>query len=481
MDTIRSLNKKYLLIPKVLFFSIAMLFYTLHTFKSVFAKDKFGVSESAVGTGFGVLMFITFFTNIYIGSLNDKWGASKWFLIVFLCLSAFFFQLFFFTEYVENIIPGVFWFNMLFYLGANLCTTPLMDKVILEYLSKIPNIGAKTYGTQRLWGTVGYAVCNYVVEFIVTDSKNEATQWTNLRIYNLLVALATVGMCFYFINWDTSRRETGRQDMWKSFKELITNWDYMFFIFIILLNGLTRASMTIFLTIYWKDVIKMKPFDLSGFPGVISGPLSIFNNNTTSTANLFGILFEIVTFFTAQTIIEHLGYFWPLFLAQGAQMLRFVFYWMLPYDSDYSYAAVCGIELFKGLNFGLTHCSAVQLAQRLCPPHLKSTSQMVYQGTFTGLGSVLAGLICSVVFSGDTMKNKNLPRSKRASVFNVFFIVNMLFTALTLGLFFYMYGIVENVLFNRENAEKKLEMYSEKEQEEKKKEQNLNKNLIENK
>ncbi|WUR04252.1 hexose transporter [Vairimorpha necatrix] len=481
MDTIRSLNRKYLLIPKVFFFSIAMLFYTLHTFKSVFAKDKFKVSESAVGTGFGTLMFITFFTNIYIGSLNDKWGMSKWFLILFLTLSSIFFQLFFFLNLTGGFSSVLFWINMLFYLGANLCTTPLMDKIVLEYLSKIPNIGANTYGTQRLWGTVGYAVCNYVVEYIVTDSKNEATQWTNLRVYNILVALITVGLCYYLINWDTTRRETARNDMWKSFKELLFNWDYMFFIFIILLNGLTRASMTIFLTVYWKDVVKMKPYDLKNYPGVVSGPLSIFNKNTTSTANMFGIIFEIVTFFTAKGIIERIGYFWPLFLAQGAQMVRFVLYWMLPYDSDYSYAAVCGIELFKGINFGLTHCSAVQLAQKLCPPHLKATSQMVYQGTFTGLGSVLAGLICSVVFSGDTMKDKNIPRSERARVFNVFFIVNMVFTALTLLLFFYMYGIVENVLFNSENAEKKLEMYDEKNMEETKKKQIVDKNVVENK
>jgi hypothetical protein len=42
----------------------------------------------------------------------------------------------------------------------------------------------------------------------------------------------------------------------------------------------------------------------------------------------------------------------------------------------------------------------------------------------------------------------------------------MVFTGLTLLLFFYMYGIVENVLFDNENAQKKLDMYVEKEQEE---------------
>ncbi|KAK6089327.1 hypothetical protein P3W45_001650 [Vairimorpha bombi] len=481
MEHLRSLSRKYLLVPKVLFFSTAMLFYTLHTFKSVFAKDKFGVSESAVGTGFGFLMFITFFTNIYFGALNDKWGASKWFLIIFLCLSTLFFQLFFFTQYVEDYIPGVFWMNMSLYLGSNLCTTPLMDKIVLEYLNKIPNIGARTYGTQRLWGTIGYGVCNYLVEFIVTDKKNEATNWTGLKMYNLVTACITIGLCYYLINWDTQRREQGRTDMFKSFKELLFNWDYMFFIFIILLNGLTRASMTIFLTIYWKDVVKMKPYDLSGLPGLISGPLNIINKNTTSTANLFGVLFEIVIFFVSKDIIGSIGFFWPLFLAQGAQMLRFVLYWMLPYNSPYSYAAVCGIEVLKGVNFGLTHCSAVHLATKLCPPHLKATSQMVYQGTFTGLGSVLAGVICSFVFSGDTMKDKDLPRSERAHVFNIFFMVNMFFTALTLVLFFYMYGIVENVLFDQRNAEKKLEMYSEREMEEKKKERTIGRNVIANK
>lgn len=479
MDYISRLNRKYLLIPKVLFFSIALLFYTLHTFKSVFAKKQFKIDESAVGFGFGLLMFITFFTNIYAGSMNDKYGASKWFLIGFLFLSAVFFQLFFFLKLVEW-IPFVFWINMLLYLGTNLCTTPLTDKIVLEYLSKIPNLGSKTYGTQRLWGTVGYAVCNYIVEFIVTDEKNEAVHFNNLRMYNVVIATMTVALCYYLITWDTQRIAQGRNDIWSSFKELITNYDYMFFIFIILLNGLTRASMTIFITVYWKDILKMKPYELP-LPGVMAAPINIFNKNTTSTANLFGIVLEIVIFFKAQDIIGRIGYFWPLFLAQGSQMLRFVFYWMLPYNYKHSYAVVCGIELLKGLNFGLTHCSAVHLATKLCPPHLKATSQMLYQGTFTGLGSVLAGVLCSFLFSGDVMKDKKSSRKSRAPIFKKFFLANMAFTALTLVLFFIAYGVVENVLFNSENEEKKLEMYSEKNLEEEAKNKLVDKNTVTNK
>ncbi|EQB61458.1 major facilitator superfamily mfs1 protein [Vairimorpha apis BRL 01] len=336
---------------------------------------------------------------------------------------------------------------MLLYLGTNLCTTPLTDKIVLEYLSKIPNLGSKTYGTQRLWGTVGYAVCNYIVEFIVTDEKNEAVHFNNLRMYNVVIATMTVALCYYLITWDTQRIAQGRNDIWSSFKELITNYDYMFFIFIILLNGLTRASMTIFITVYWKDILKMKPYELP-LPGVMAAPINIFNKNTTT---------------------------------QGSQMLRFVFYWMLPYNYKHSYAVVCGIELLKGLNFGLTHCSAVHLATKLCPPHLKATSQMLYQGTFTGLGSVLAGVLCSFLFSGDVMKDKKSSRKSRAPIFKKFFLANMAFTALTLVLFFIAYGVVENVLFNSENEEKKLEMYSEKNLEEEAKNKLVDKNTVTNK
>ncbi|EOB15546.1 Permease of the major facilitator superfamily [Nosema bombycis CQ1] len=72
------------------------------------------------------------------------------------------------------------------------------------------------------------------------------------------------------------------------------------------------------------------------------------------------------------------------------------------------------------------------------------------------------------IFKESSMKSADVPAEVRASSFKMFFFVNMVFTGLTLLLFFYMYGIVENVLFDNENAQKKLDMYVEKEQEEEK-------------
>ncbi|KAF9763006.1 hypothetical protein NGRA_1587 [Nosema granulosis] len=462
--SLSDLNKKYLLVPKLLFFFITLHYYTLHTFRSVFAKDKFGIDNKALGFGMGILSCSTFFTNIYLGSLNDKWGASKWFIIGAMTLSSFFFQLFYFPVYAES-FPLAFWFNMFLYLASNLVIPPLLDKTILEYLSKMPNIGAKTYGRQRLWGTIGYAISNYLVEYSIKGkSKTDPDDFDGLRMYNLLAAGVGIFLCYTLINWSTSRRAHARSDIWTSFKELLGNWDYMFFLFIILLNGLTRASMTIFLTVYWKEVLDIQPYEMpTWMPSFLSAPLDFANSNVIATANMFGIFLEVLIFFTSSFIINKFGYFWPLFFAQVAQLTRFAAYWLLQYDSSNAYFFVCSFELLKGLNFGLTHCSAVQLATRLCPPHLKATSQMLYQGTFTALGSVLAGLMVRPIFKESSMKGKDIPIDIKAGSFKLFFFVNMAFTGLTLILFFYMYGIVENVLFDQANAQKKLDMYVERE------------------
>nr|KAF7431438.1 hypothetical protein H0235_004362 [Vespula pensylvanica] len=51
----------------------------------------------------------------------------------------------------------------------------ILDKnAVLSECQFVPNIEIKTYGTQRL--------CNYLVEFLVIDKKNEATQGTNLKV-----------------------------------------------------------------------------------------------------------------------------------------------------------------------------------------------------------------------------------------------------------------------------------------------------------
>jgi len=124
-------------------------------------------------------------------------------------------------------------------------------------------------------------------------------------------------------------------------------------------------------------------------------------------------------------------------------LLRFFCYYVLNHDSTNAFAYVCIFELMKGLNFGLTHASAVQIATMLCPAHLKTTSQMIYSGTFTGLASVFAGLIFGSVFKS---KMEGSDVAARIGSFQMFYMINVFINVCCVVLFVVKYGMFDRTL-----------------------------------
>jgi hypothetical protein len=464
MEALRSLNKKYLFTPKLLYFFINIQHYTLHKFRPLFAKEKFQISERELGTGLGFLLFVTFFTNIFVAAMNDKFGRPKHFIVGLLLSSCAIFQLFYVNEVVGR-SKAIFWLNFFAYLATTTTMPAMLDKVILDFLNKIPNVGSKTYGKQRIWGTAGYTCSTFLLEALLNRGKTgKKYNFDNLRYYSFFSTAVAATLAMLFINppGTEGRTQPPREDIVAECKELSRNRDYLFFIFIIFLNGLTRASMTMYLPIFIKDILKVEPYKLpKSWPGWLASIVNLFNKHPFGTISVFEALLEIVIFFNSQTIIQKVGLFWPLLLAQAAQLIRFVAYFMLDNSGSDVFAYCCLFELFKGINFGLTHGSGVQLAAKMCPPHLKATSQMVYTGTFTALGSVAAGVLFGSIFDKEKMK-KNPVEGERA--FQMFFVLNIVITLAAVVLFLYKYGVADNILFNPHVAEKKIEQLNDGEE-----------------
>lgn len=446
LQYLHNLNRKFLLSPKVLYFFINLQFYTLHQFRGNFATDHFQISKQLYGRLLGIILFVTFFTNIFIATMNDKFNKQRFMLILLLSISCVFFQLFFVPSYI-TLYAHMFWVNLLFYLMFNTSIPPLLDKITLEYLSRMPNIGSKTYGKQRMWGTVGYLVANWVIEKSIAKQGNQKTKkeynFFMLKYYQAFTTALAVFFSFMLISpGNTTHR---RNDIMHSWKELIKNKAYMFFILIILLNGVTRAAMTMYLTIYLTDIVKLEGYELpSSWPGFVKSTVNIFNNKPLATSSFFGVILEIVILYNSEFITTKFGLYYPLLFAQVFQLLRFLAYFLLNQDSTHAFAYICIFELMKGINFGLTHTSAVQIATKLCPSHLKTTSQMIYSGTFTGLASVIAGFLFGAVFSKDKMENKEM--GARIGAFQMFFLINVLVNLFCIALFVWKYGFVDGVL-----------------------------------
>ncbi|EJW02472.1 hypothetical protein EDEG_00275 [Edhazardia aedis USNM 41457] len=439
ISSIRKFNNKFLVSPKLLYFFVNLQFYTLHQFRGNFAKDFFGISKQEYGYFLGILLFATFFTNILIATLNDKFQRQRICLIGLIVVSSVFFQLFYVDSFI-SMFTGMFWVNMLLYLMFNTSIPPLLDKITIDKLSNLPTVGAKTYGRQRMWGTIGYLTANFLVErsLKIGTSSDISMNYDNLKYYQALTTAIAAVLVFFLVK--SSRNARPRNDMMRSWSALLLNKDYMFFIFIILLNGISRAGMTMYLSIYLKDIMEVEGYDLDNWPSFLVSFLNVFNKSPLSTISFAGVILEIIILFNAERITSFFGLYYPLLFAQAFQCFRFVCYYFAKSGTSHLFPIICIIELMKGLNFGLTHICAVQIANKLCPHHLKTTSQMIYSGTFTGLAGIFAGFMFGSIFSAEKMSSEDMSTSEKAKTFSNFFLLNIAFTILSIGLFVARYG-----------------------------------------
>ncbi|TBU06817.1 MFS_1-like transporter [Hamiltosporidium tvaerminnensis] len=273
---------------------------------------------------------------------------------------------------------------MLMYLILCNAIPPILDRITLQYLHHM-NVGSKTYGRQRMWGTVGYVISNIITEKITkpTSTSDDITSegkdsskdrnFDTLRPYHIITTiLSSLGTFFLFKSINTEGQRSTR-DIESGWKDLLRNKAYMFFILIILLNGITRSAMTTYLTIYQSEILELKGYSIpEHWPGFIKTIINIFNENPLATSSFFATI--------------------------------------------------------------------------MCPPHLKSTSQMIYSGTFTGLSSIFAGLIFGQIFAKKKLQDKDVSMDYKVSTYQRFYLVNLIVSALSILLFVVKYGLRDRVL-----------------------------------
>lgn len=434
--------KSYSIPLKLLYFIINIQYYAFYYFRGNFASVEFHIEKDNFGQIFGIILAICFFTNSFIATLNDKFERPKFFMVCLLVISLICFEMFYFIPEAKD-HKWIFWGIMFMYSFFSTGLPALLDRFALEYLQRNPHTNVTTYGRQRLWGTVGYSIGNIMVESLCR--KDTKFDFTNLKYYLPIVTVPAV-LCTLWVVKSYGNQQRSTSDLEHSWSALLHNKEYVFFIFIIFLNGVTRAGMTIYLSIFLDEVLQLQSYDLSSkIPTFFANMINIFNNNPLSTTAMCGTILEILILFYSQNIVNSLGLYWPLLFAQIAQFARFAGYYILPYDHKHVFLYTCLFETIKGVNFGLTHSSGVQIANKLCPPHLKATSQMIYTGTFTGLASFFSGQIFGLLFS-KTLKKKDAPIEERVSSFQSFFIVNMGINLVCILLFTAKYGFIDKTL-----------------------------------
>lgn len=383
------------LTPKLLYIVVNIEYFMFYSFRQLFLVNK-KISQTAVTFTFMVMQLTTFFSNMGIAYFADAIQKPKLVLTGCLLISAILFQTLFL-----NLPTLLCCLCFIMYSAFILSTIPLLDRIVLDYLQKVMNAPSSMYGRQRMFGTFTYLAVNYFTEILVygmggSSSKQEDPKFSRLQIPYLLFAALAAG-AVYTLGPQDRRRETGaeasRTRERPQISKVLKNKAYMFFLLIILMNGATRGVLTVYLSAYYKNVIKLSDSTSEKTGGLWGWISSLIYSNPISTCSAFGVMLEILIFFCSLPIQRALGLYWAFLISQVSQAMRFFFYTTITKDTSYKFERCCLIELLKGVNFGLTHLSGVQLAVKLVPSNLKSTSQMIYAGTFVCMGGMLGSLL----------------------------------------------------------------------------------------
>jgi hypothetical protein len=480
------INEKYLIAPKAIYFIVNMQFYGFHQLKSAFAKDKFNISTEDYGKYTGYTQFITFFTSILIGNITDRTKKYQTSLLALIALSTMVF-LMFYIDSIAGLNSSMFWVFLLFYLVLNNPKQPLLDKIMIEHLDKTSESGSRIYGKQRLWGSFALPLATFVSEWCTNIGDGEYN-YDNLIHYNVIATIFAIAVVMIFFY---PRRRSGFEEAQETLKaektkenatsrvtnipvgqadqnvrtsgnvfELVKNFEFMFFFVIIFLNAISRSALTIYLQLFHKEILMITPKEVpEDWNSVSKFFFSSFFDKPISILATAGVVFEIIILFVADKVINKCGYFLPLVIAQIISLARFLAYYLIDSENPYAYQISCGVELLRGMYFGLIHISSVYIATKMAPSYLRTTSQMIYQGTFGALGFLVSGQIFGNLFKSKLAKELDFISKEQA--YKQIFLINILIAVFTIGLCIVKYGLIDKVLFNKENERKKLSKFDE--------------------
>ena len=156
--------------------------------------------------------------------------------------------------------------------------------------------------------------------------------------------------------------------------------------FVVLMLGLARAVMTIFLAIIWKTEIGMSTMEIA-----IAGAI-------------FGMALEIVVFFVAKYISPIMGNYWMLRLRSWQMVVRCWAYFFMPKSHEYFWLVYL-IELLKVSPLVWHIRQPSKLPMRSAPEGLEATAQALYNSVYVQLPTIIAGL----VECGRSINSRNRP------------------------------------------------------------------------
>lgn len=378
------LENTFLLTPKILYFLSMSVVATLYVFRYAFLGEKYLKLD---GRAFGIIsaaMAVTGAIGAALWSwLADRMQAHRVVFVVLLLGAAISLEPF--HLWIKNIESYELRYRvtLLAMSGHNLLmggVIPLADYFTMQILRRHNAINS--YGRQCLFGTFAYTI----VTFAVGDlTQRGLISW--IFTVQRSTVLLTI-LCITVIPMPTvkeanptpftrpspennvkSKNATGTISKWK---KLLSNPHFLFMLLVVSVIGFCRGVMSIFLSNYCFKMLNL-------------------SDRQNTAVSFSGTIFEVIIFLTASFCQRILGAHNMFILAQMAMALRAWFYVLVPLENKL--VAVCGIELLKGLGYGMTQLAGTKVALERAPPGLEATALALYSAVYSQIPLFLAAIL----------------------------------------------------------------------------------------
>jgi PPP family 3-phenylpropionic acid transporter len=371
-------------------------YYVFYTFRSVYFNTELKIENEQYGVISGITSVMASLAPIFWTNLGDRTRRHKLVLILASTLSSLFF-LGFFPLSASN--PYKFPFAVGLTILSNLClygTQPLLDARVMKILTSAVGDQAKAlYGRQRLWGTLSYAFITFVVGYIYQSAK---AFWPIFVVSAITTVIFLVFALHLIPNDDPKqlardiaaqeaslKTEKSKSSMidfptdtsskkQNPYVQLLTNPTFSFFLLVTFCNGFSRGVGTHYLPSFTiKCITDDKMY--------------------VSIQATMGIILEVILFFFTKNIVQRIGIYWMLIIAQASMAVRMGFYGFIPLNDPRTPIPALIVELLKGVSFACMQIPGVQIATKSAPAGLEATALGLFTAVYVGISPAASGFI----------------------------------------------------------------------------------------
>lgn len=384
--------------PKLIYFTLNMALYSSLTFTSAYFFERWGLPIYQFGA-LSSLSIVELIGAMWWGGLADRSGRHREILLGCTWIYCGCFCMLPVAEWIlpdedaaglklalSTVLLGVTYFCMSSFF-------PLVDSCVLRELRRrtADSPGSSdhvSFGKQRLWGTIGHAAISVTsAQFISWFGWNGMFGVMILTCVAFSVIIYTIPdiQAIEISSIEPTDESEGqvRNSTWN----FIFKFDFLLFLFVVLLSGYMRSILSIFLPYHLLIDLKQTPM----FVGMTA---------------VFRISAEILIFAYTSGKISHestgglgtrAGEVRLVLLGLGAGVLRVAGYSVLEWLEDVSglplWLVVFLLESLKGISVACLISGAVRLAHDLVPESASTRAQALVSGTYSGLSTGLAGII----------------------------------------------------------------------------------------